>query len=215
MGRRSAHTPDQLRERAICSACEIIAAEGLAGFSAREVARRIGYSPGTLYNLFENLDDLVLHVEALLLETLDEALEGLASDEDSDERLRRIAMAYMRVSLERPKLWCLIAQHAVPGGAKAPAWYTDRLETVIGRFEMALAPLMITSGPEEIRKTACLFWAGLNGISTLWTADKFSGLAANVSNTAEPLIDGFVQSYLAGLRTIAASRSPGDKIEAG
>jgi len=212
MGRRSAHTPDKLRELAISSACELIGADGLAGFSAREVARKIGYSPGTLYNLFDNLDDLVLHVEALMLETLDERLEGLAPYGGSDDQLRRLAMAYMRFTRERPKLWSLIAQHAVPSEAKAPTWYTDRLEALIRRFELALAPLMINSGPEEIRNTACLFWAGLNGISTLWTADKFSGLMANA---AEPLIDRFVQSYLAGLRIVADNNSPRDVLEAG
>ena len=64
MGRRSSHTPQQLKDLILEAAYEIIEVQGLAGLSAREVARRIGYSPGTIYNMFENLDDVVLRIEA-------------------------------------------------------------------------------------------------------------------------------------------------------
>jgi len=67
MGRRSVHTPEELRELIIQAATEIVEQHGLEGLSAREVAKRIGYSPGTIYNVFENLDDLLLTIEARLL----------------------------------------------------------------------------------------------------------------------------------------------------
>ena len=35
-----------------------MAQAGFGGFSAREVARRIGYSVGTIYNVFDSLDHL-------------------------------------------------------------------------------------------------------------------------------------------------------------
>jgi len=44
MGRRSTHTPQQLRELILNAAQEIIQSLGLAGLSAREIARRIGVS---------------------------------------------------------------------------------------------------------------------------------------------------------------------------
>ena len=80
MGRRSTHTPQQLRELILDAAQEIIQVQGLAGLSAREIARRIEYSPGTIYNMFENLDDVVLHVEARVLEALDKRLSTLLQD---------------------------------------------------------------------------------------------------------------------------------------
>ena len=61
MGRRSTHSPQQLRELILDAAQEIIDVHGLAGLSAREIARRIGYSPGTIYNMFDNLDDCLLY----------------------------------------------------------------------------------------------------------------------------------------------------------
>ena len=74
MGRRSTHTPQQLRELILDAAQEIIDVHGLAGLSAREIARRIGYSPGTIYNMFDNLDDVVRNVEARVLDALNQRL---------------------------------------------------------------------------------------------------------------------------------------------
>ena len=70
MGRRSIHTPDELRELIIEATTSIVEQDGLEGISAREIAKRVGYSPGTFYNVFENLDDLLLIIEARLLDGL-------------------------------------------------------------------------------------------------------------------------------------------------
>jgi len=51
MGRRSIHSAEELRELIIQAATDIVERDGLAGLSAREIAKRIGYSPGTLYNV--------------------------------------------------------------------------------------------------------------------------------------------------------------------
>ena len=86
MGRRSTHTPQQLRELILDAAQDIIQVQGLAGLSAREIARRIEYSPGTIYNMFENLDDVVLHVEARVLDALDKRLSTLLQDGNADRQ---------------------------------------------------------------------------------------------------------------------------------
>ena len=41
MGRRSSHTPQQLKDLILEAAYDIIETQGLAGLSAREIARRI------------------------------------------------------------------------------------------------------------------------------------------------------------------------------
>ncbi len=45
MGRRSIHTPEELRELIIDATTAIVEQQGLEGLSAREIAKRIGYSP--------------------------------------------------------------------------------------------------------------------------------------------------------------------------
>ena len=197
MGRRSLHTPEQLRELVLRSTCEIIAQDGLAGVSAREIARRIGYSPGTLYNLFESLDDLVLQVEALLLDALDRRLSELPVDNSPDKRLTKIAQAYLEFSRERPKLWNLITQYE-PLNSMVPPWYSEKIERLVGHIEGALAGCVPQqTDSQTLNRSARVLWAGLHGIASLSTTEKLSSIT---SDSVERLVDDFVETYLGGLR---------------
>ena len=141
MGRRSTHTPQQLRELILDAAQDIIQAQGLSGLSAREIARRIEYSPGTIYNMFENLDDVVLHVEARVLEALDKRLSTLLQDGNPAGRVSRLAQVYLAFTHENPRLWNLLFEHHMPKEAALPPWYQQKLEGLMGRVEETLAPL--------------------------------------------------------------------------
>src|SRR5262245_54767769 len=101
MGRRSTHTPQQLRELILDAAQDIIETHGLAGLSAREIARRIEYSPGTIYNMFENLDDVVLHVEARVLDSLDHRLTAVLKRGEALGGALALAHAYLAFTHEK------------------------------------------------------------------------------------------------------------------
>jgi AcrR family transcriptional regulator len=207
MGRRSTHTPQQLRVLILDAAQEIIEAQGLAGLSAREIARRVGYSPGTIYNIFANLDDVVLNVEGRVLDALDARLSEIQQGEDAEAadggRLIRIAHAYLAFTQERPRLWNLLFEHHLPAQSELPAWYQQKLERLMGQVERALAPHFAPGREAECRRAARVLWAGVHGITSLSTADKLSVVT---TETAGRLIDDLVGTYLAGL---ARGRGPG------
>src|SRR5262245_59391255 len=165
MGRRSTHTPQQLRELVLDAAQEIIEAQGLAGLSAREIARRIGYSPGTIYNIFANLDDVVLNVEARVLDALDRRLGDVPESSNGagdGDRLIRIAHAYLAFTQEKPRLWNLLFEHHMPAGAELPAWYRQKLEGLMAPIERALAPCFAPGNEAERLRAARALWAGVH-----------------------------------------------------
>jgi AcrR family transcriptional regulator len=214
MGRRSTHTPQQLRELILDAAQDIIEAQGIAGLSAREIARRIGYSPGTIYNMFENLDDVVLNIEARVLDALDQRLAGLLNDGDASSRVTQLALAYLAFTHEKPKLWNLLFEHHLPAGSALPAWYQQKLETLMGRVEAALAPEFGPGQDRERERAARVLWAGVHGITSLSTADKLSVVT---TETATRLIEDLVATYLCGLagaRKGAAGRGDATPLEA-
>jgi AcrR family transcriptional regulator len=195
MGRRSTHTPQQLRELILDAAQDIIDAQGLAGLSAREIARRISYSPGTIYNIFANLDDVVLNVEARVLDALDKRLSDI-NQADGGGRLIRIAHAYLAFTQEKPRLWNLLFEHHLPADVDLPAWYKQKLEGLMGHVERALAPHFAPGREADLQRASRVLWAGVHGITSLSTADKLSVVT---TETAARLIDDLIGTYMAGL----------------
>ncbi len=196
MGRRSTHTSQQLRELILDAAQDIIQDQGLAGLSAREVARRIEYSPGTIYNMFENLDDVVLHVEARVLDALDRRLSSVLADGNPSDRIGRLAQAYLAFTHEKPRLWNLLFEHHMPATSQLPPWYQQKLEGLMGRVEEAMAPLFPVGREADRQRAARVLWAGVHGITSLSTADKLSVVT---TETASRLVADLVATYLAGL----------------
>jgi AcrR family transcriptional regulator len=196
MGRRSIHTPEELREFIIQAATEIVEQDGLEGLSAREIAKRIGYSPGTLYNVFENLDDLLLTIEARLLDRLADQLAKTDPTGTPQERLRRLTKTYFAFTQERPKLWNLLIEHRLPAGRGLPGWYQAKLESLLVPLETALAPLLTNTDASAKRHAARTLWAGVHGMTSLANADKFSAVTGA---TGASHIDELVSTYLAGL----------------
>ena len=197
MGRRSSHNPQQLRDLILEAAYAIIETHGLAGLSAREIARRIGYSPGTIYNMFSNLDDVVLRIEARVLDALDQRLEAVLAEPGADrEKVQRLAQAYLAFTHEKPRLWNLLFEHHLPAGAELPDWYQQKLEGLLTRVEHGLAPLMPSAHEAERKRAARVLWASVHGITSLSTADKLSIVT---TQAATSLVDDLVATYLAGL----------------
>ncbi|MGE0697516.1 MAG: TetR/AcrR family transcriptional regulator [Hyphomicrobiaceae bacterium] len=196
MGRRSTHTPEQLRQLILDAAQSIIETNGLAGLSAREIARRIGYSPGTIYNMFQNLDDVVLHIEARVLDALDERLTKAIADGPPDEKVSRLAEAYLGFTNERPKLWNLLFEHYMPADSQTPGWYQQKLETLMSRVEAAMAPLFPPEAVMERGRAARVLWAGVHGITSLATANKLSNVT---SEAASILVRDLIHNYLTGV----------------
>jgi AcrR family transcriptional regulator len=202
MGRRSIHTPEQLRQLILDAAAAIIEANGLAGLSAREIARRIGYSPGTIYNMFENLDDVVLNVEGRVLDALDERLAAeLAKGGDQTTLVMRLAQAYLSFTHERPKLWNLLFEHYMPGGTDTPPWYQEKLERLMSRVETAVAPIYPPEAVLERQRAARVLWASVHGITSLSTANK---LANVTTEAAALLVSDLINNYLAGVKVNTA-----------
>jgi AcrR family transcriptional regulator len=197
MGRRSVHSPEELREHIIQAATAIVQQHGLEGLSAREIAKSIGYSPGTIYNVFENLDDLLLTIESRLLDQLSERLASTDPSGTPQQRLKRLVASYYAFTQESPKLWNLLTEHRIPAGREVPAWYRAKLECLQTPMEEALTQLLGTADVGASKRAARTLWASVHGMAALSTADKLSPLSDRAAGGV--LIDELVSTYLVGL----------------
>lgn len=119
MGRRSDHSRIELNELIVAEGHRLMAETGFAGFSAREVARRIGYSIGTIYNVFDSLDQLLIAINGRTFELWTAYLERRIA-EGGDDRIQSLVEAYFGFAREHPNLWMAIYDHRLPAGMMMP-----------------------------------------------------------------------------------------------
>lgn len=204
MGRRSLHTAEELRELIITASTNLIREAGLEGLSAREIARRINYSPGTLYNSFENLDDLLLTIEGRLLDELLTALAAVPRGGTPGERVQKLAGCYLAFAVSNAKLWSLIFEHHLPASQSVPETYRRKLEALVETIESALQPLVPDRSPDAAKRSARALWASVHGIASLSATEKLSILAPE---DAGAVVDDLVLTYLNGLQSPALGRT--------
>ena len=122
MGRRSDHSRSELEALMLAVGRRHLAEAGLARFSAREVAKRAGYSIGTLYNVFGSYDGLVLAINAQTLRLWGAELRARLQDAPGD-RLETLVQGYFAFALAHPRLWAAVYEHHMADGGAAPEWY--------------------------------------------------------------------------------------------
>ena len=121
MARRSDHSREEIREMALTAAEKIVSKQGHAGLSARKVAGAIGYTVGTLYLVFENLDDLILQVNGRTLDRLhDQMVKDQTRYQDPRKRLLQLGHTYIRFADEDPHRWEMIFERRSKQGQKMP-----------------------------------------------------------------------------------------------
>lgn len=184
---------------ALQSARAIVEAGGLEALTARKVAGAIGYSAGTLYNIFENLDDLILHLNGRLLDEMHERLTALPQGEDPDQDLRRLLDGYLAFIESRPNLWALLFEHSLPEGRPAPDWYRCKVARVLGVLEATFLLASPGDTAEEAKRSARILWASLHGIWSLASTGKLELLT---KETARDLAETLFRTYLAGFNRL-------------
>jgi AcrR family transcriptional regulator len=124
MGRRSDHSRAELAELMVDAGHAHLAEAGFARFSAREVAKRVGYSVGTLYNVFGTIDRLMIMINGRTFELWADELEARLASGCAD-RIASLVFAYFDFARRNANLWMAIYDHRLPEGA---ALAPDQLE---------------------------------------------------------------------------------------
>lgn len=157
---------------ALDAATKIIEEQGLRGLSTRAIAKSIGYSPGTLYQLFTDLDELILKVNARTLDALIASCSQVDMASGPEAALQDLARRYIAEVTRHRELWNAVFEHSLPPGRETPAWWTDRTATLLGFAARAIAPLFAPGEETRCRHEAQVLWAGLYGIAALAVAGK-------------------------------------------
>jgi AcrR family transcriptional regulator len=191
-----------LRERLIDIAERTIAENGLAALKARDLAREAGCAVGTIYNVFEHLDELVLCVGARTLAMLDTALGAapLATPYGSTEAavadLVRLALAYLEFAAAHTIRWRALFEHRMSEGRPLPGWFFEQQQELFAELERPLVTLLPELDRDARRILGRTLFSAVHGIVALGLEEKLGSL---------PLPD-LRDELAAAVRAIASGR---------
>jgi AcrR family transcriptional regulator len=163
----------ELKQQILEAAMRLFEKHGYDGFSLRQVAEAIGYTPTTIYLYFKDKDQL-LHTVALegfakFGETLQAAYNQHST---AKERIRAIGMAYLRFGLSHPLQYRLMfMQRCEFLNAKPIEGYSsvgDSFGVLLRALEEGIAASEIR--PFEARALAGLLWSAVHGVVSLTLA---------------------------------------------
>ncbi len=205
MGRRGDHTFEQLNDMILEATKELLSEEGFHNVSTRRIASRIGYSVGTLYNIFQNLDDIYMHLNVRTLDRLIDILREALNDKTRSP-IKSIAYAYIKFSIDDFNAWSLLFEYRFQEDLIVPKWYNDRIEQLYDMVGNALGKVLQTDDTASLKEYITVLWAGIHGICVLSTKGKLSRAGIKESQS-QALIDNFIDNYLNGIKLKGTSYS--------
>ncbi len=135
---------------------------GFARFSAREVAKRIGYTIGTIYNVFDSYDGLILAINGRTLELWRDYLEAKLESATAD-RLRHAIDAYFEFAIVHRHAWAALYDFRLPDDVEPPEDYQCKVTAIIDIVVREVAEALPAARAEEAQPLARSLLATVHG----------------------------------------------------
>jgi len=119
----------------------VIAGEGLPAAQARRIAGQAGCSVGTLYNIYGDIDQLILAANETTLHDLAAALERAAEGARGaslEARLMALAAGYLAFASAHPFRWRAVFEQRLPDTYPVPTSYLEDRARLLSFIEREL-----------------------------------------------------------------------------
>jgi AcrR family transcriptional regulator len=172
-------TPDErrarLRERLITEAWRLISTEGLPAVQARRVAQEAGCSVGAIYNVFPDLDELILRANIITMRQLGEAAAAAGATLDPalgvGERVRRLSQVYIGFAFAYERSWRSLFEYRATYRKPYPDWYRDSQVLAFRDLGHGVLGAPVDT-PEKLAMVETL-WAAVHGVVSVAMDARF------------------------------------------
>jgi AcrR family transcriptional regulator len=196
MGRKQKIDYQELQSSILQIATAAVAANGTSALSTRKIAKEIGCAHGTIYNIFDNLDAIILSINGTSLDRLQEQLRSdVQNVEDPFQAVMQLARTYTTFCNGNYHLWSMLVNHKLAPGNTIPPGFQEKIDGLFCMVSDMVIPL-VAGDKKKADRAARVLWAGLHGVCSLAMDGK---LDATKSETADILADSLVRNYLHGL----------------
>ena len=190
---------DRLKVRLLQVAETILAAEGLSAVQARRIATEADCSVGTIYNIFGDIDGLILAANERTLHDLGRILTVAArraANSDLKARLMALATAYLDFATANRLRWRAVFEHRLPDTKEVPEAYVNDRRALLALIANQLESTI--TGPEARSDASHALFSAVHGIVLLSLDAK---LGPFEPSTCERQIRFVVEHVVAGLKS--------------
>lgn len=196
MGKREQKRAD-LEKRLINSALSRVKEHTLMGVRARDVTSDAGCSLGALYNVFDDLDMLILHVNSITLQQLGEHLAASIQDTQSPiDNLVALAKAYASFAWDNFNQWSALFEHRMPDGGKVPDWHIAEHAILFENITRPIGELLPNATATQKQTITRTMFASTHGIVSVGIHER---LATIPRAELDDQLEHFVTTFVKGL----------------
>jgi AcrR family transcriptional regulator len=180
-----------LREKLITLAQAKIAQDGIGALRARDLAKEAGCATGAIYNIFDDLTDLILTVNALTFHRLAEAVTAALHSVSPTPLEQLIAMgeAYHAFAAQNFQSWRAIFEVERDPAQARPEWYLADLAHLCWYIDGPLAKALPDMDPDQRQLFTRTLFTSVHGIVLL-------GLDRTSATVEEDAINEMIQLLL-------------------
>lgn len=170
---------EDLRARLIDIAEERIKTDGIAGLRARDLAKEAGCAVGAIYNVFGDMNDLIMAVNARTFKRVGAQVSSAVAAQPPGHPVNSmIAMshAYLHFARDNTPAWRTLFDLEVSTEEKVPAWYLEELQNVFSLIADPLVRIFPDMSEEDVNLMTRGLFSSVHGIVLLGLEKRISGV---------------------------------------
>ncbi len=168
-----------LKARLLDIAERRIAEGGIAALKARDLAAEAECSVGAIYNVYSDLNALVMAVNGRTFRSLGVTVTGAvakAKPMAPQERLIVMSTAYLHYAADHTRLWRALFDLEMTADGPVPGWYLEELAAVFALIAEPLREIYPQKSAAELDLMVRALFSSVHGIVLLGLERRISGV---------------------------------------
>jgi AcrR family transcriptional regulator len=170
---------DDLRLKLIDIAEERIKTGGISEVRARDLAKEAGCAVGAIYNVFGDMNDLIMAVNARTFKRVGAQVSAAVTAEPPGHPVNTmIAMshAYLHFARDNTPAWRTLFDLEVSTEESVPTWYLEELQNVFALIADPLIRIFPDMSPEDVSLMTRGLFSAVHGIVLLGLQKRISAV---------------------------------------
>lgn len=197
MARRRDHSLAEIKTMVLTAANKIVSKQGFSGLKMRQIAMDIGYTVGSIYMVFSNMDDLIMQLKGQVLQDLEQQLEQASQGHhNAEQAILALAQAYMQFAYNDYNRWSMVFAHQLDDGQAIPDWFQAWINANFTQVEKLFRQLNPSCSSTEITYAVSALSGGIHGVCILSLTGVMDTVGADdVEKNVLLLTENFIRGW--------------------